>query len=135
MTDRRDFLKGSLATAVVLGLTTARQIYAAGKSFPGIIYTSAEPGRWAGKEGAHAPQIEIKGNQVTITTNHPMTEEHHIVKHSLVLADGTVVGGKTFTLKDSLPVSSYELPASYTGIFYATSFCNLHDLWLSEGTR
>lgn len=135
MTDRRDFLKGSLATAAVLGLTTARQIWAASKSFPGIIYTSAEPGRWAGKEGVHAPQIEINDNQVTITTKHPMSEEHHIVRHSLVLADGTVVGSKTFTPKDPAPISSYELPASYSGVFYATSFCNLHDLWLSEGNR
>jgi superoxide reductase len=38
-----------------------------------------------------------------------------------------------FTPKDK-PVSAYTLPAGYAGKVCATSFCNLHDLWLSEAT-
>jgi superoxide reductase len=47
--------------------------------------------------------------------------------------NGTVVGAKVFTPKDK-PVSAYTLPAGYAGKVCATSFCNLHDLWLSEAT-
>ncbi len=66
-------------------------------------------------------------------TKHPMSSEHFIVRHTLVLADGTTVGAKTFTPADK-PESSYELPAGYKGKITATSFCNQHDFWLSEMT-
>ena len=91
-----------------------------------------------GRAGSHAPEVKVAaggayGRVVTIKTNHGMTEPHYIVRHTLVLADGTFVGGKVFKI-DETPESSYELPAGYTGKIYATSYCNLHDLWLTEAT-
>jgi hypothetical protein len=37
-----------------------------------VFYTSEHPGRWAGKEGGHAPQVERSANNIEITTGHPM---------------------------------------------------------------
>ena len=133
MTTRREFLEGSLlaVSAMVLGtLTTAS---AASQPFSGIIYTKSNPGKWSKKISSHAPQVSITGNKVTITTAHPMSQEHYIVRHTLVLADGTVVGAKTFyPPQDTKAVSTFELSTGYKSKFYATSFCNLHDLWMTE---
>ena len=133
MTTRREFLEGSLLAASAMVLGTFTTASAASQPFSGIIYTKSNPGKWSKKIGSHAPQVSIAGNKVTITTAHPMSQEHYIVRHTLVLADGTVVGEKTFyTPKDTKAVSTFELPAGYKAKFYATSFCNLHDLWMTE---
>ena len=68
-----------------------------------------------------------------MVNNHSMSNEHFIVRHTLVLANGTYVGAKTFTASDK-PESEYTLPAGYRGKFYVTSFCNVHDFWLAEAT-
>ena len=131
---RRMFLGGSLAavsTAAFAGVKTAQ---ASMPTFGGIIYTKENPGKWKGKSGSHAPQISVEGRKVTVTTSHPMSQGHYIVRHTLVLKDGTVVGEQTFfPVKDTKAVSTFELPEDYKSTFYATSFCNLHDLWVTEG--
>jgi len=71
------------------------------------------------------------GSKVVVVTNHPMSQEHYIVRHTLLLADGTFVGTKTFTPADK-PESTYDLPNGYKGKIYVSSFCNLHDFWLLE---
>ncbi|HFQ88772.1 MAG TPA: twin-arginine translocation signal domain-containing protein [Desulfobulbus sp.] len=132
MTDRRDFLKTSAATAALLALGTAGTTRAGEQpAFSGIVYTRANPGQWAKKVASHAPQVTIDKGRVTIVTRHPMSAAHYIVRHTLVLADGTVVGGTTFSPADR-PESTYTLPAGYSGRLYATSFCNRHDFWLTE---
>jgi superoxide reductase len=133
--DRRDFLKTAAAAATAAAAGSAVSAFAAEEAGlplpPGIIYTEAQQGRWQGKAGSHAPKIQIEAGKVSIFTVHPMTAQHFIVRHTLVLADGTVVGDKTFT-SDDKPESSYELPKDYKGKIYAASFCNLHDLWVRE---
>jgi len=134
MNGRREFLKGSLVFAGVAIATSAVTVQAA-SSFPvGLIYTKDTPGRWSGKEGAHAPKVTVEGKNVRVVTSHPMTQKHFIVKHTLVTADGKFIGEKTFENTDSAAESSYELPDGFGGILWATSFCNLHDLWLTEFT-
>ena len=132
---RRMFLGGSMAalsTTVLPGVKTAR---ASLQPSSGIIYTKENPGKWEGKAGSHAPQISVAGRKVTITTPHPMSQGHFIVRHTLVLKDGSVAGEKTFfPVKDTKAVSTFELPEGYKSSFYATSFCNLHDLWVTEGS-
>lgn len=132
MIERRDFLKGSAVavSALALGLGSRAEASPYGE-FKGIIYTEEDQGKWQGKAGSHVPQVSVDGSRVTIKTNHPMSEPHFIVRHTLVLEDGTVAGAKTFTPADT-PESSHELPPGYKGRIYATSFCNLHDFWLSE---
>ena len=133
---RRMFLGGSLAvvsTAALAGVKTAR---ASKQTFGGIIYTKDNPGKWKGKEGSHVPKISVEGRKVTVTTPHPMSQGHYIVRHTLVLKDGSVIGEHTFfPVKDTKAVSTFELPEGYKSSFYATSFCNLHDLWVTEGSN
>jgi len=134
MKGRRDFLKGSLlfAGAVVVG--SAGKAQAATKFPPALVYTKEAPGRWAGKEGAHAPVVTVEGRNVKVLTPHPMTEKHFIVKHTLITPEGQLFGEKTFTYTDAKAESSYTLPEGFTGTVWASSFCNLHDLWLAEFT-
>jgi len=132
MHDRRDFLKTTVAAASVLAISSIPQAFAAAPPmYTNVIYTKDNPGIWKGKEGSHAPEVTVTGSKVAIVTKHPMSDKHFIVRHTLVLEDGTYVGATTFTPADK-PESSYELPAGYKGKFYATSFCNQHDFWLTE---
>ena len=132
---RRIFLGGSLAAMSTAVLTDLKPARASAQPSSGIIYTTGNPGKWKGKAGSHAPQISVSDRTVTITTSHPMSQEHYIVRHTLVLKDGSVAGEKTFfPVKDTKAVSTFELPEGYKSLFYATSFCNLHDLWVTEGS-
>jgi len=136
MKGRREFLKGSMvlagAAAAVAGGAVRVQ---AASTFPaGLIYSKEAPGRWAGKEGAHAPKVTVEGRKIKVVTPHPMTEKHFIVKHTLLTLEGKVMGEKTFANTDPAAESSYDLPEGFRGTLWATSFCNLHDLWLAEFT-
>lgn len=133
MIERRDFLKASLAMAAGVAVGSASRSLAAAGSYPGsIVYTAENPGQWSAKVGSHAPLVTRDGKIVTVTTKHPMSEIHFIVRHTLVAEDGTVIGATTFAPDDKEAVSSYELPANAGSKVFATSFCNLHDFWLTE---
>lgn len=134
MTDRRDFLKGGMVAASALVVGSANLAVAATPMYTNIVYTKANPGKWDKKVGSHLPSITIEGNKVTLFTKHGMAAKHFIVRHTLVLEDGTVVGAKVFKGTDKEARSSYELPAGYKGKVFATSFCNLHDFWVNETT-
>jgi len=134
MKGRREFLKDSLIFAGAAVVGSAMEVQAA-SSFPAaLIYTKDAPGRWAGKEGAHAPKVTVEGRNIKVVTPHPMTQKHFIVKHTLITPEGKVIGEKTFANTDPAAESSYELPEGFRGTLWATSFCNLHDLWLTEFT-
>ncbi len=133
MHDRRIFLKTAAAASVIAFTAGSRAFAANTTAYTNIIYTKNNPGKWAGKEGIHAPQVTITGSKVMVVTKHPMSDAHFIVRHTLILGDGTYVGAMTFTSTDK-PESSYDLPAGYKGKIHVTSFCNLHDFWLTETT-
>lgn len=132
MPDRRTFLKSSLASAVAALMGTGLAQAAESSLLGSVIYTAEHTGKWAQKEGSHAPEINVDGAKITIRTNHPMSPKHFIVRHTLVLSDGSVLGSKTFSGTDPEAVSIYELPKGYSGMLIATSFCNLHDFWMTE---
>lgn len=132
MTTRRDFLKGVAVTAAVMTVSSAGRSLAANYPATGIVYSEANPGQWAKKAAGHAPKITRDGDKVAIETPHPMSVEHFIVRHTLVLADGKVVGAKTFQPSAPSATSTLLLPEGYQGKFYVTSFCNKHDLWITE---
>jgi len=133
LSSRRSFLKGALSTAVIASTASAGTVFAGtSPSMTGVFYTKENPGKWAKKVGSHLPIIKIDGSQVTVTTDHGMSKKHFIVRHTLVSANGEVLGEKTFTPDDEDAVSSYTLPAGYKGQLFATSFCNKHDFWLAE---
>ena len=140
MKNRRNFLKKSLVAAGAVAISGP--ILAAGMTgeekktnrFPGILYTEQDQGRWNGKAPSHVPRVKTEGNKVTLHTIHPMTQEHYIVRHTLVDSKGKVLGSKTFYPTDVQPISTFELPAGFHGKLYATSFCNKHDFWIKEFT-
>jgi len=142
MSERREFIKGSLAAAAVVAAGSASSALAMPKSCPkscptanpgltGIIYSAANPGKWEKKVAGHAPQVAVSDGKVMVTTKHGMSEKHYIVRHTLVLADGTVAGEKTFFPSAEKAESVFDLPADYKGRIMATSFCNLHDFWVT----
>lgn len=133
---RRTFLKTALSTTAVTAVaagTSGTVLASAHNSMVGIVYTKENPGMWAKKVGGHLPSIKIKGQQVTIETDHGMSAKHFIVRHTLVAENGDILGAKTFTPDDEA-ISTYTLPAGYKGKLYATSFCNKHDMWLAESS-
>lgn len=131
MSSRRNFLKSAFIVTAGLSLGV-NEVSAGTGPFPsGIVYTKDDPGMWSKKVGSHAPLTSVNGMDVTVTTEHPMSADHYIVRHTLVSADGTVVGSQTFS-PNSNPVSHYVVPRR--GVYYATSFCNLHDFWVTKFT-
>ena len=134
MKGRRDFLKNSMVIAGAVVLGSAGGLHAATEFPAGLIYTQQTPQRWAGKEGAHVPKVTVEGGIVKMVTPHPMNAEHYIVKHTIVTPEGKVLGDKTFANTDPVAESSYTLPEGFKGMLRATSFCNIHDLWLVEFT-
>jgi len=135
MHERRDFLKASLALAAGVALSSASRSFASTGSFPaGVVYTADNPGQWAAKVGSHAPEVTKAGKTITVATKHPMSEIHYIVRHTLVAENGTVIGAMTFAPEDKEAISTFELPNDAGSRVYATSFCNLHDFWVTEFT-
>ena len=135
MKDRRTFIKTGVAALV--GLSAVSPLLAnVSKSekeinLPGLIYNEKHPGKWKLKVDSHLPKISISGSQVSITTDHGMSEIHYIVRHTLVDKNGNVIGSKTFYPTDE-PKSSFDIPQGYKGKLFATSFCNKHDFWVKE---
>jgi len=135
MSERRDFLKASLALAAGVAVSSASRSLAAAGPYPnGVVYTAENPGQWSAKVGSHAPVVTRDGKTITVATKHPMSEIHFIVRHTLVAEDGTVIGATTFAPDDKEAVSSYDLPVNAGSKVFATSFCNQHDFWLTEFT-
>lgn len=135
MNGRREFFKKSGLMAVGMVIGHSSKAFASSGSFPGgIIYTKKNPGKWAKKVATHAPKVNVEEKKITITTKHPMSEKHYIVRHTLVSGDGKVFGEKTFYPSDKVAVSAFHLPMDHGSKLYATSFCNLHDFWLTEFT-
>ena len=133
MNERRMFLKRSVLAAGGLAFFKSTNALAASGGFPaGIIYTKENPGKWVKKIKGHVPVVKVDGTEVTITTNHDMFKMHYIVRHTLVTAGGKVIGEKTFYPTDPEPLSTFDLPTGAGSKFYATSFCNLHDFWMTE---
>lgn len=132
MNNRREFLKATATVTSILAISSVSNVLAADTApFTNIVYTADNQGKWAGKQGSHAPKVTVTGGKVEAVTKHSMSAAHYIVRHTLVLEDGTYVGGTVFKPTDK-PESSYELPAGYKGKIFVTSFCNLHDFWLTE---
>jgi superoxide reductase len=132
MNSRREFIKSGVAVCAGVALGANHTAQAAGGAFTkGLVYTAENPGMWEKKVKSHAPVVEVKDGKVTVTTNHGMSEKHYIVRHTLVGPDGDVLGDKTFSPHDENAVSRFDLP-SHKGKLLATSFCNKHDLWVTE---
>ena len=141
MHSRRDLARlaftGAAATAVLLPAAAHAAAMNGGAMMmnadENVIFTKEDPAHWAGKEATHVPVATVAMGAVTVKTPHPMTEEHFIVSHTVVLDGGKYLGRKVFKPGDT-PESSFPLPMNYKGKVTVTSTCNLHDLWLATVT-
>lgn len=137
MNSRRKFITMSVAAmAAATGtLLTWKNASADDElEFPyNVAFTKKHQGHWKGKGGTHLPKVEITETEIIVTTPHPMSEKHYIVRHTIVDSKGNPIGEHTFAPTDKTAVSRYPLPAGSAGKkFYVTSFCNLHDLWVDK---
>lgn len=131
MINRRYFLKGSFLAATGLVVLNPSKTFADDDhKYSGIVYTKDNPGKWSKKVKSHAPIATVEGNKITVKTMHGMSEPHYIVRHTLVGKDGIVLADKTLYPTDKA-VSVFELDKAPKS-FFVTSFCNKHDLWVSE---
>lgn len=132
MKNRRDFMKTSLVASAGILAASVSPASAADNTKANIFaYSKKNPGRWAGKEGSHAPVVTVEGDKITIETKHGMSEGHYIVKHSLVTNTGEVLGENFFFPTDKKAISTFMIKGGHEEL-YALSFCNLHDLWVTE---
>ncbi|HSF93861.1 MAG TPA: desulfoferrodoxin family protein [Thermohalobaculum sp.] len=127
--NRRLVLRAGLvgaASPLVLNAAPARA-----EAVGSVFYTSEHPGRWAGKEGGHAPMIERSASNIEITTGHEMNGYvHYIVKHTLLDENLNYVDELMFDPEKDSPVSQHSV-ASLEGTVYALSMCNKHDVWIT----
>jgi len=128
---RRNLAKSVVFGAVAVAALPISTQAATADAETNVVFTEGDTGHWAGYESLHVPVVTAASGVLTVKTPHPMNDEHFIVSHSVVLADGTFLGRKTFTSADT-PVSTYKLPSGYSGGVTVTSTCNLHDFWVKR---
>ena len=133
MNNRRNFMKTSLVASA--GVVAAVSSSMACPNTPKNIfaYSTDNQGRWKGKAGSHAPVVTTADGKITVETKHGMSDTHYIVKHSVITEEGEVLGESVFFPSDKKAISSYAIKGKHTKL-YALSFCNLHDLWVTEFT-
>jgi superoxide reductase len=132
MNSRRNFLKKSVAVSTVALTAATIPAMAKANSEANIFaYSKENPGRWEGKAGSHAPVVTVKNDTVTIETKHGMAPAHYIVKHTLLSKTGEVLGEKVFFAHDKKAISSFTIKGGISE-YYALSYCNLHDQWVTK---
>ena len=132
MKNRRDFMKTSLIVAAGVFSANIPPAFAFKQSLTkGVVYTKENPGKWMKKVNSHLPIVTIDGNKITMETNHGMSQRHYIVRHTLVSSNGEVLGEKTFYPSDERALSVFSVSGEHKS-FFATSFCNKHDLWVAD---
>jgi len=137
---RREFIQlsvsGLAASAVAPAISLAESAAQTAVTAD-IYYTKESTGRWIGKAATHLPAIEVlkAGGKTTVNvvTPHEMKGyEHYIVKHVLLDKDHKFIAEKMFNpMQDKVASSSFSIE-NYSGILYALSMCNKHDVWLSS---
>ncbi|MDF1881797.1 twin-arginine translocation signal domain-containing protein [Sulfurimonas sp. MAG313] len=133
MNNRRNFMKTSLVASAGIMAAVSTSMACPDQPKNIFAYSKDNEGRWKGKSGSHAPVIGTENSKITVETKHGMSERHYIVKHSIITAEGEVLGEHVFTKIDKKAISSYDIKGKHEKL-YALSFCNLHDLWVTEFT-
>lgn len=73
----------------------------------------------------HVPNIKKEGNELIITVNHVMEENHYI---TLI----TYKSEKMEITKYFAPFETPELKVPYEGKAKAYAYCNLHSIWETD---
>lgn len=111
------------------------------------VFSKANPGKWAGKEGTHAPTLSIADNKLQVATPHGMARDHYIMWHQLRNKAGTILAEVSFpqpaaaATPDATPVTlaptifdlaPFKLKAGDELRVY--SLCNQHGIWVGTTT-
>lgn len=136
--DRRNFMHLSAAGLAASVITPSVSLAESAAAHPtaDLYYTKDSTGRWSGKAATHLPNVEIGKADgkitVKVVTSHEMKGyEHYIVKHVLLDKNYKFIAEHMFNpMEDKIPVSTFTLD-NYSGVLYALSLCNKHDLWLN----
>ena len=97
----------------------------------GQINQPVYPANTRGVPEKHIPSVSVNGNDVVITANHVMTEEHYI--QFMWLKDtktNEVVLAQELTPSEDQPILKAKVPSGVELTPYL--FCNLHGLWKGE---
>ncbi len=137
--ERRDFIRLSL-TGVGASIIAPQALAETEKQTiitSDIYYTEQSPGRWSGKVATHLPTIEAtkEGEKtiIKVVTAHEMKGyEHYIVKHVLLDKDYKYLDEHLFNPQEDKAALSLFTLKNYSGVLYALSLCNKHDLWLNR---
>ena len=125
--------------------TSATEVIDVDKLVALTVYSKAAPGKWAGKESSHAPELSIAENKLTISTPHVMCRDHYIMSYQVRNKKGTILSEHLF----AQPPSSTSLTASSNTLrptvidltpFKLTkgeelrvySLCNQHGYWVAN---
>lgn len=136
---RRDFMRLSLVSAGAGFIAPSIAVASNNKQCNAsrdIYYTKEHSGRWSEKVATHLPNIEIikigADTTVKIVTAHEMKAyEHYIVKHILLDKEYKFIDEHLFDPTKDSAASTFVLK-DYSGIVYALSMCNKHDIWLNS---
>ena len=130
---RRDFAKSAILGAAAAVAAPAVSDAKSPARYANVLFTEHDPGHWADWVSLHVPEVKVEAGKLSIRTPHPQSDEHYIVSHTVVLANGEFLDRTTFSSNDQ-PVSEHTLPAGYAGRVTITSTCNRHDTWMKVVT-
>ncbi len=124
---------------------TATEVIDVDKLVALTVYRKTAPGKWAGKESSHAPELSIAENKLTISTPHVMCRDHYIMSYQVRNKKGTILSEHLFAQppsSTSLTASSNTLPPTVIDLtpFKLTkgeelrvySLCNQHGYWVAN---
>ena len=97
----------------------------------GTALTWEDPGEWVDKAPSHVPSVTIEAGKATISTEHVMSNAHYITHQYLRDQDGVLIGLVEHANDDEGATATSTLPSGTTQVT-AYSYCNLHDLWISD---
>jgi len=100
------------------------------------IFTSTDPGPWAGKDKSHVPQVTFPAGSgsVELYTAHPMSPEHFITAHYVKDQDGNLIAFTAYKGTDGEARATLPLPPGTTSIT-AYSHCNIHGDWSAPNSK
>jgi len=100
------------------------------------VFTSADPGPWAGKDKSHVPQVTFPAGSgsVQLYTAHPMSPEHYITAQYVKDQDGKLIAFASHKGTDDEARATLPLPPGTTSIT-AFSHCNKHGDWSAPNAK
>lgn len=94
---------------------------------------SDTPGLAGGTPTAEKPSVLVDAESITVKNEHPMANDHHIVRHQVRKSDGSLVFERGFLPTSTAAISVFP-KTGLAGAYFAYSFCNQHGIWKAPFT-